>query len=63
VGAPRRRAGKVWVPGGARWLPLERATEIDDRMTRAFVAAVGREPRLKLAGSATPMLQAVPAPA
>jgi hypothetical protein len=32
-------------------------------MTRALVGAIGREPRLKLAGSATPTLQAVPAPA
>lgn len=41
-------------------VPLERAAELDDRMSRAVVEAIGREPRLKLAGSGTPTIQAVP---
>jgi hypothetical protein len=32
-------------------------------VTRALVEAIGREPRLKLAGTGTPTLQAVAAPA
>lgn len=38
-------------------LDLDNAAEIDDRITRALLDAIDREPKLKLVGSATPNLQ------
>ncbi len=42
--------------------PLD-VPSIDDEVARALLEAVEREPRLKLVGSATPTIQAVPHPA
>jgi small-conductance mechanosensitive channel len=39
---------------------LDNAAEIDDRITRELLAALEREPRLRLVGSGTPNIQAVP---
>jgi len=39
---------------------LENAAEIDDRITRELLAALAQEPRLRLVGSGTPNIQAVP---
>ena len=39
---------------------LENAAEIDDRITRELLAALSQEPRLRLVGSGTPNIQAVP---
>ena len=39
---------------------LDNAAEIDDRITRELLAALGQEPRLRLVGSGTPNIQAVP---
>lgn len=44
-------------------LELEKSSEIDDRITRALLDAIGREPKLKLVGTSTPNLQPVPAAA
>ncbi len=44
-------------------VPLDRAPAVDDEVTRALLDAIEREPRLKLVGSATPTIQAVPAAA
>ena len=43
-------------------LELEKSSEIDDRITRALLDAIDREPKLKLVGTSTPNLQPVPAP-
>jgi small-conductance mechanosensitive channel len=43
-------------------LELEKSSEIDDRITRALLDAIEREPKLKLVGTGTPNLQPVPAP-
>jgi small-conductance mechanosensitive channel len=43
-------------------LELEKSSEIDDRITRALLDAIDREPKLKLVGTAAPNLQPVPAP-
>src|SRR5712692_3908393 len=43
-------------------LELEKATEVDDRITRALLDAIEREPKLKLVGTGTPNLQPVSAP-
>jgi small-conductance mechanosensitive channel len=37
-------------------VPLEHASTIDDRMTRALLEALDREPRLKLAGGGSPLI-------
>ena len=42
-------------------LELEKATEVDDRITRALLDAIEREPKLKLVGTGTPNLQPVSA--
>ena len=39
---------------------LDNAAEIDDRITRELLAALAQEPRLRLVGSGTPNIQAVP---
>jgi small-conductance mechanosensitive channel len=39
---------------------LSNATAVDDEMTRALLDAISREPRLKLVGTGTPNIQAVP---
>jgi small-conductance mechanosensitive channel len=39
---------------------LDNAAEIDDRITRELLNALGQEPRLRLVGSGTPNIQAVP---
>jgi small-conductance mechanosensitive channel len=39
---------------------LDNAAEIDDRITRELLAALEREPRLRLVGSGTPNIQPVP---
>jgi hypothetical protein len=39
---------------------LDRAAEIDDHITRELVAALAQEPKLRLVGSGTPNIQAVP---
>ncbi len=44
-------------------VPLDRGPAIDDEVTRALLDAIDREPRLKLVGSGTPTIQAVPEPA
>jgi len=44
-------------------LELEKSSEVDDRITRALLDAIDREPKLKLVGTSTPNLQPVPAPA
>ena len=41
---------------------LDDAAEMDDRITRELLAALGREPRLRLVGSGTPNIQVVPTP-
>lgn len=41
--------------------PLERASIIDDRITRALLDAIEREPKLKLLAPATPTLEPAPA--
>jgi len=38
-------------------VPLEDASGVDDRVTRALLDAIEREPRLKLVGGATATLQ------
>lgn len=38
-------------------VPLEHASTIDDRITRALLDALNREPRLKLAGGSSPLIQ------
>jgi small-conductance mechanosensitive channel len=43
-------------------LELEKSSEIDDRITRALLDAIDREPKLKLVGTSTPNLQPMPAP-
>ena len=43
-------------------LELEKSSEIDDRITRALLDAIEREPKLKLVGTGIPNLQPVPAP-
>ncbi len=43
-------------------LELEKSSEIDDRITRALLDAIDREPKLKLVGTSAPNLQPVPAP-
>lgn len=40
-------------------VPLDRASAIDDEMTRVLLDAIEQEPRLKLAGSQTPAIQVV----
>jgi small-conductance mechanosensitive channel len=42
---------------------LEKAAEIDDRITRALLEAIERAPKLRLVGTGTPNLQPVTAPA
>jgi len=42
-------------------LELEKAAEIDDRITRALLDAIEHEPKLKLVGTGTPSLQPVSA--
>jgi small-conductance mechanosensitive channel len=42
---------------------LTNAASIDDAMARALLDAIGQEPRLRLVGSGTPNIQAVPEPA
>jgi hypothetical protein len=37
---------------------LDSAASIDDRITRELLAALAKEPRLKLVGSGTPNIQA-----
>jgi small-conductance mechanosensitive channel len=44
-------------------LELEKSSEIDDRITRALLDAIEREPKLKLVGTGTPNLQPVTAAA
>ena len=44
-------------------VPLDRASAVDDEVTRALLEAIAREPRLRLVGSGTPTVQAVPDPA
>jgi small-conductance mechanosensitive channel len=49
-------------------VPLARAAEVDDRVTKALLDAVAREPRLKMAGAGKPTIEsgaaaAEPAPA
>jgi len=39
-------------------VPLDKASTIDDEVTRALLDAIEREPRLKLVGSATPTIRA-----
>lgn len=39
---------------------LDDAAEIDDRITRELLAALAQEPRLRLVGTGTPNIQAVP---
>jgi small-conductance mechanosensitive channel len=41
---------------------LTNAASIDDSMARALLDAIGQEPRLRLVGSGTPNIQAVPEP-
>lgn len=41
---------------------LSNAAEIDDRVTRELLDAINKPPRLKLVGSGTPNIQAVPQP-
>ncbi len=43
-------------------LELEKSSEIDDRITRALLDAIEREPKLKLVGTGIPNLQPVLAP-
>jgi hypothetical protein len=43
-------------------LELEKAAEVDDRITRALLDAIEREPKLKLVGTVTPNLQPVSEP-
>lgn len=43
-------------------LELEKAAEVDDRITRALLDAIESEPELKLVGTGTPNLQPVSAP-
>jgi small-conductance mechanosensitive channel len=38
-------------------VPLDRAATIDDEVTRNLLEAIAREPRLKLAGSGSPIIQ------
>jgi hypothetical protein len=38
-------------------VPLEHSSTIDDRITRALLDALNREPRLKLAGGGSPLIQ------
>jgi hypothetical protein len=38
-------------------VPLEHASTIDDRITRALLDALNREPQLKLAGGGSPQIQ------
>jgi len=40
-------------------LDLEKASEIDDRITRSLLDAMDRAPKIKLVGSATPNLQPI----
>jgi len=40
-------------------LDLEKASEVDDRITRSLLDAIDREPKLKLVGTATPNLQPI----
>jgi small-conductance mechanosensitive channel len=40
-------------------VPLDRASAIDDEMTRVLLDAIEEEPRLKLADSQTPTIQVV----
>lgn len=44
-------------------VPLESAAAVDDQVTRGLLEALEAEPRLKLSGSGTPTIQAVPAAA
>jgi small-conductance mechanosensitive channel len=44
-------------------LELEKSSEIDDRITRALLDAIDREPKLKLVGTSAPNLQPMPVPA
>jgi len=44
-------------------VPLESAGAVDDQVTRALLEALEAEPRLRLAGAATPAIRAAPAPA
>lgn len=41
---------------------LSRAAAVDDRMARALLDAIAQEPRLRLVGTGTPNIQAVPEP-
>ena len=41
---------------------LDNAAEIDDRITRELLNALGQEPKLRLVGSGTPNIQAVASP-
>jgi small-conductance mechanosensitive channel len=44
-------------------LDLERASEVDDRITRSLLDAIDRAPKLKLVGTGTPNLQPIIPPA
>ncbi len=44
-------------------LELEKAAEVDDRITREVLDAIERKPKLKLVGSGTPNIQTVKEPA
>jgi small-conductance mechanosensitive channel len=44
-------------------LELDKAAEIDDKITRALLEAIQRPPKLKLVGTGTPNIQLVPEPA
>ncbi len=44
-------------------LELEKAAEVDDRITREVMDAIERQPKLKLVGSGTPNIQPVQEPA
>jgi hypothetical protein len=39
---------------------ISRASEMEDRLTRALLAAIEQEPRLRVVPSKTPVIQAVP---
>jgi small-conductance mechanosensitive channel len=41
-------------------VPLDKASTVDDEVTRSLLDTIAREPRLKLVGSGTPTIQAAP---
>jgi small-conductance mechanosensitive channel len=65
---PPRPAGRLrFVDAGLEFTlryPVEvtRASEVEDRLTRQFLAAIEQEPRLRVVASGTPVIQAAIAP-